>query len=371
MKIFHVETGCHLYGGALQVRYLMEGLARIGHENVLLCDRRSPLAQTPAATARVHAWTLRGDLDLSLIGRLRRLLRRERPDLLHLHSRRGADVLGGIAGRLAGVPVLLSRRVDNPEPRALVPLKYALFDHVIAISRGIAAALRADGVAPRRISCVPSAVDTEVYRPQRDRPWLDSEFGIAPDQPVIGVVAQLIRRKGHHHLLAALPALWARHPDARVLLLGRGPLEERLRADIAARGWQQRVHLLGFRNDLPRLMPCLDVLAHPAEMEGLGVSLLQAAACGVPIVASAAGGIPEVVHGNGCLVPPGDAGALAQALSGLLDDPHAAARMGAHGRRWVEQNFSVPAMVAGNLAVYRRLLGGSATLPSPGLATAD
>lgn len=371
MKIFHVETGCHLYGGALQVRYLMEGLARLGHENVLVCDARSPLAQTPAAIARVHAWTLRGDLDLSLIGRLRRRLRRERPELLHLHSRRGADVMGGIAGRLAGVPVLLSRRVDNREPRALVPLKYALFDHVIAISQGIVNALQAGGVARERISCVPSAVDTEVYRPQRDRLWLDSEFGVAPDQPAIGVVAQLIPRKGHHHLLAALPALWARHPGARVLLLGKGPLEARLREDIAARGWQERVRLLGFRDDLPRLLPCLDVLAHPAEMEGLGVSLLQAAACGVPIVASAVGGIPEVVRDNGCLVPAGDPAALAQALTRVLDDREAAALMGERGRGWVEQQFSVPAMVAGNLAAYRHLLDGTAAQPQPELAAAD
>jgi glycosyltransferase involved in cell wall biosynthesis len=371
MKILHVETGRHLYGGALQVQYLMQGLAALGHDNVLLCDARSPLAQAAEAVARVYACTIRGDLDLPLIGRLWRVLRRERPDLLHLHSRRGADVMGGLAGRVAGVPVLLSRRVDNPEPRALAPLKYALFDHVIAISRGIVAALEADGVAPERISCVPSAVDTDVYRPQRDRAWFAHEFGIAPDEPVIGMVAQLIPRKGHRHLQAALPALWARHPQAQVLLLGRGPLEAKLRDDIAARAWQGRVRLLGFRHDLPRLLPCLDVLAHPADTEGLGVSLLQAAACGVPIVASAVGGIPEVVRDNGFLVPPGDAAALAQALARVLDDPAAATRMGERGRWWVQQQFSVPAMVAGNVAVYRRLLGGAAAVARPGLATTD
>jgi glycosyltransferase involved in cell wall biosynthesis len=371
MKIVHVETGCHLYGGALQVQYLMQGLAAHGHDNVLLCDARSPLAQAAAGVARVHAFEVSGDLDLRLAGRLWRLLQREQPDLLHLHSRRGADVMGGLAGRAAGVPVLLSRRVDNREPLALVPLKYALFDHVIAISRGIVAALEADGVAPERISCVPSAVDTDVYQPQRDRAWFEREFGIAPGEPVIGMVAQLIPRKGHRHLLAALPALWARHPHARVLLLGQGPLEAELGADIAARGWQGRVQLAGFRDDLPRLLPCLDVLAHPADREGLGVSLLQAAACGVPLVASAVGGIPEVVRENGFLVPPGDPAALAAALAGVLDDPAAAARMGERGRHWVHGQFSVAAMVAGNLAVYQRMVGGRTALPRPRLAAAD
>lgn len=371
MKIVHVETGRHLYGGALQVQYLMQGLAALGHDNTLLCDARSPLARAATGVARVVAFEVSGDLDLRLAGRLWRVLRRQSPDLLHLHSRRGADVMGGLAGRAAGVPVVLSRRVDNGEPRALVPLKYALFDHVIAISRGIFAALETDGVAPERISCVPSAVDTDVYRPQRDRAWFEREFGIAPDVPVIGMVAQLIPRKGHRHLLAALPALWMRHPDLRVLLLGKGPLEADLHTEIAARGWQGRVRLLGFRHDLPRLLPCLDVLVHPAEREGLGVSLLQAAACGVPLVASAVGGIPEVVRDNGRLVPPGDSATLATALADVLDEPAAAARMGAHGRRWVEQQFSLAAMVTGNLAVYQRLLGGRDALPRPGLAAAD
>jgi glycosyltransferase involved in cell wall biosynthesis len=371
MKIFHVETGCHLYGGALQVQYLMQGLARLGHRNVLLCDRRSPLAQAAQDVAKVYACDTRGDLDLPLVGRLWRLLRRERADLLHLHSRRGADLLGGIAGRLAGLPVLLTRRVDNREPRALVPLKYALFDHVVAISQGIAAVLRADGVPAARISCVPSAVDTDIYRPQRDRAWLAAETGIAPQQPVIGMVAQLIPRKGHRYLLAALPALLARHPAAQVLLLGRGPLQAQLQADIAAQGLADRVWMMGFRDDLPRLLPCLDLLVHPAEREGLGVSLLQAAACGVPIVASDAGGMPEVVQENGHLVPPGDVAALAAAMACVLDQPAQAARMGELGRALVQRRFSVAAMVAGNLAVYRKLLGGHAALSQPELATVE
>jgi glycosyltransferase involved in cell wall biosynthesis len=129
--------------------------------------------------------------------------------------------------------------------------------------------------------------------------------------------------------------------------------------------------MLGFRDDLTRLLPCLDLLVHPAEREGLGVSLLQAAACGVPIVASAAGGMPEVVQDNGYLVLPGDVPALAAAITRVLDDPQQAARMGVLGRALVERRFSVAAMVAGNLAVYRKLLGGHAALSQPELATVE
>ncbi len=119
------------------------------------------------------------------------------------------------------------------------------------------------------------------------------------------------------------------------------------------------MHLPGFRDDLPRILPALDLLVHPASMEGLGVALLQAAACGIPIVAGRAGGIPEIVHDgeNGWLVEPDDSSALAERINTLLDHPEQAAAFGAAGRRLVEQAFSIPAMAAGNLAIYRKTLG--------------
>ena len=119
------------------------------------------------------------------------------------------------------------------------------------------------------------------------------------------------------------------------------------------------VRLMGFVDDLPTVLGCLDLVVHPADMEGLGVALLQAAAARLPIIASRAGGMPEaVVHGeSGLLIEPGDVPALAAALLRLLDDPKERARMGEAGRARVLADFSVDAMCAGNLAVYERVLG--------------
>jgi glycosyltransferase involved in cell wall biosynthesis len=116
--------------------------------------------------------------------------------------------------------------------------------------------------------------------------------------------------------------------------------------------------LAGFRDDLSQILPCLDLLAHPATMEGLGVSLLQASAAGVPIVASRAGGISEAVRDgvNGLLVPPGDAAALGAALSRLLADADLRRRLGAAGRILIRDEFSADVMIEGNLSVYRELV---------------
>lgn len=360
MKVLHVESGMHLYGGALQVLFLLRGLQALATEQILVCPQGSAILElAPAYADRVHAVPMRGDADLVLIGRLCRILRKEQPDLVHLHSRRGADALGGIAARLAGIPTILSRRVDNPEPRWLVAAKYRLYSHVVTISEAIRQVLLAEGLPAEKVTCVSSAVDTECYRPHVQRAWFRRVFALGRDERAVGMVAQFIPRKGHRVLLEAIPQVLREHPRTRFLLFGRGPEQSAIRRCVELNGLAERVVFAGFRDDLPRILPCLDLLVHPALLEGLGVALLQAAACRLAVVASRIGGIPEIIRSgeNGELVAPGDADALATAISRLLADPVLAGQYGQAGRERVLRSFSVQAMAEGNAAVYARVLG--------------
>ncbi len=367
MKILHVEAGMTYYGGPQQVASLMQGLHGQGMQNVLACPKGSAIAEACTAYADVHPIAMGGDLDLGLIGRIKKLIEQTRPDLIHLHSRRGADVLGGIAGRMSGAPIILSRRVDNPEHPLVVKLKYKLYDRVITISEGIRQVLLKEGVAPTQLRLVHDGVDVQTYRPDRSQlPWLRQEFKLNDDALVVGMVAQFIARKGHQTLLNAIPAVVAQHPAVQFLLFGQGPDWERIRQQVDASPLlRQHVQLPGFRNDLHRILPCLDILAHPAFMEGLGVSLLQAAACGVPIIGGRAGGIPEVVRHNcnGLLITPGQPAEMQQALMQLLANADQRHRMGLAGREIIEARFSNAAMVQGNAACYRELLGRDLTNP--------
>jgi glycosyltransferase involved in cell wall biosynthesis len=359
MKVLHVEAGRHLYGGALQVLYLLQGLRKAGVSSALVCPTGSAIAERARGLAEsVHPLRMGGELDPGLVPRLLRVCRHERPDVVHLHSRRGADLWGGMAARLARVPVVMTRRVDNPEPRWLVSWKYRLYDEVIAISRAIAGVLLSEGVPAAKVTCVPSAVDTDTYRPGCEDAWFRQALGLPPDALAVAMVAQLIARKGHDVLLEAIPRVLAEQPRATFVLLGRGPLREPIGAAVERAGLAGVVRVAGFREDIARLLPCFDAVVHPARMEGLGVSLLQAAACGVPIVAARAGGVPEVVEDgvNGLLVEPGDAAGLARALGRLLADRALARAMGERGRALAVSRFGIPAMCAGNLAVYQRIL---------------
>jgi glycosyltransferase involved in cell wall biosynthesis len=359
VKVLHVEAGTNLYGGARQVQYLLEGLGERGVESILVCPKVCALADAmKGRIGRICRVPMSGDLDLPFIWRLKSIIGRERPDVVHLHSRRGADVLGGIAARRMGVKTVLSRRVDNPESRLLVRWKYGLYDRVITISEGIRQVLLEEGVAPEKVVCVRSAVDMAPYQSGCDRQWFRESFGLEEDAITLGVIAQLIPRKGHRFLLDAMPRLLADFPGVRLLLFGKGAQEAEIRSRAERLGIGDKVMLVGFRDDLPKILPCLDLVVHPALMEGLGVSLLQAASAGRPVVASHAGGMPEAVRDgeNGLLVPPGDSDALAEAILRLLSDPPLAQRMGEAGRSLMAQEFSVTHMVEGNLAVYRSLL---------------
>lgn len=358
MKILHVETGKYMYGGARQVLYLIEGLHQRGVDNVLVCTDTSEIGRQAQAFADVHAIGMSGDLDIGFIGRLRRLIKTHQPDIVHLHSRRGADWLGGIAAKLCGVPCILSRRVDNPEGRFSMALKYRLYDKVVAISQGIGDVLLLQGLPLTKLEVIHSAVDTEVYDKSYDRNDLITNFKLPQQSLVIAVIAQLIARKGHNCVLDILPPLLQKHPHIQLLFFGQGPLQQGLQSAIDQKGLAQHVQLTGFRDDLHRFIGAIDIVAHPALMEGLGVSLLQAGAAGVAMIGSAVGGIPEIIidQQTGLLIPPGDSQALAAAIDTLASQADLRERYGAAAKRHVQAVFSVDTMVDKNLAHYQQLL---------------
>jgi glycosyltransferase involved in cell wall biosynthesis len=357
VQVLHVEAGRHLYGGARQVLELMTALAARGIGGLLACPDGSAIAV--AARARglpVATHPLGGDLDVAALGFLGGLLRQRRFALLHAHSRRGADFFGGLAAGIAGVPAVLTRRVDNPDTPVVGALKYRAYRQVVSVSSAVRAQLVAEGVPPERIRVIHSAVSVADCAPLWSADRFRGEFGLAPGQPVIAVVAQLIPRKGHELLLAAWPAIRARFPGARLLVFGTGPLE----GDLVARaGASAGVHFAGFRPDLREFLGHIDVLVHPALAEGLGLTLLEAQAAGVPVVGFRSGGVIEAVAdgGTGILAPAGDSVALGDAVSALLADPDRRRSLGAAGRARIAAEFSPVAMAAAYAEVYADVLG--------------
>ncbi len=361
MKILHVETGRHFLGGPQQVIYLINALNARGHDNTLVCPPDSGIdGVARQAGIRVQNLFCAGDLDLPFAYRLSQFLKEHAPDLVHCHSRRGADILGGLAATVADVPAVVSRRVDNTELRLVAAIRYRPFRKVIAISQAIADVLSEHGVEDERIQVIRSAVDVEAFSEPPDCRAIRADFGLAPDDFVVAAAGQLIPRKGHQYLLQSVADLNDRYPQLRLVVFGEGYLSNQLRAQAATLGLSGVVQFAGFRHDLDSFVSCFDLFAHPALAEGLGVAALKASAAGIPVVAFRAGGLSEaVVHEeSGLLVPPEDSAALAAAIARFIDDPALGETMGAHGRRRMQNEFSIDTMADQHVALYESVLNG-------------
>jgi glycosyltransferase involved in cell wall biosynthesis len=361
VKILHVETGRHFLGGPQQVIYLIKALRERGHDNTLVCPPDSGIdGIARSAGICVQNLFCAGDLDLPFAYRLSQYLKELGPDLVHCHSRRGADILGGLAASVADIPAVVSRRVDNTEMRLVAALRYRPFSRVIAISDAIAAVLRDRGVEEERIAVIRSAVDVDAFSESADCAAIREEFGLGPDDFVVMAAGQLIPRKGHQYLLQAAADLKDAYPQLKVILFGDGYLNNQLRAQSASLELGDVVQFAGFRDDLDSFLSCFDLFAHPALAEGLGVAALKASAAGLPVVGFGAGGMNEAVmhEKTGLLVPPEDVDALAGAIRRVIDEPELGREFGEAGRLRMRNEFSIDQMVDKHVALYEAVLNG-------------
>jgi glycosyltransferase involved in cell wall biosynthesis len=292
--------------------------------------------------------------------RLRGFLSRNRFDVVHFHTSR-AHSMAPFAAGLAGV-LVVTRRMDYVPNRWFAPYLYnRAVDGVAAISQEVARALTAAGVSAQRITIIPSGVDCTRFAPPDpdQRAAARRELGLEPGQIAVGSVGALEMRKGHRYLLDALAELQKRNPALRGFIAGDGSQRVPLEEQAPGLGLGQGVRFMGSIGDPRTLFWAIDIFVQPSVMEGLGVALLEAMACGLPAVASRAGGMAEVIEDrrNGLLVAAGDSAAIAQAIEELTGSPALRQSLGAAARNHAVKNFSLQAMAHRTLALYRSSIG--------------
>jgi glycosyltransferase involved in cell wall biosynthesis len=302
--------------------------------------------------------------------RLAEVIRRERVDIVHARSRAPAWSAYWAARRAKvhfvttyhapyGEDLLGKRRYNAVMARG---------ERVIAISRFVAGLIAArHGVDPARIALVPRGVDPAVFDPgavdPAPRRRLAESWGLPYGAPVILLPGRLTRWKGQAVLVDALARM--RHLEAVVVLVGGDQGRRKYRAALLRQAEElevaDRLYLVGHADDMPAVLSLADIVVNAStEPEGFGRVVIEAQAMARPVVATAHGGAAETVtHGEtGWLVPPGDAGALANALDAILDlRPEARAALGARARAAVKAQYTVAAMQAATIAVYQDVLG--------------
>lgn len=311
-------------------------------------------------------------LDGRVLVRLSSYMRRVQPDIVHTHVFR-ADLWGGLAAKMAGVPLFVSSirnhewdcfRTEYPFPvarcaMATSKLATALADVLIAVSEGVRDHLVSiQHVAPDKIRVIPNGVDLErLTRPRAHPSTIRRELNLPHNADVVGTLAAFKPRKGLSFLLEAARAVLARHEHVHFLLAGEGPERATLERQIQQCGLGANVHLLGHRHDALALLDMLDVYVLPSLFEGYPRSVLEAMALGKPVVVTDIGGSREAVKHevSGLIVPSKDSAQMAGAICRLIESPMLRKSMGEAGRQAVQMHLNAKANAVAHEVLYREL----------------
>jgi L-malate glycosyltransferase len=302
---------------------------------------------------------------LRTVRRLCRRLRRLRTEILHCHNWL-PHRYGGMAAAICRIPQLVLTRHGALPPAGGLSWRMNRWllgrTHVVAVSTEIHSLLSAQighkGMAS--LEYIPNGISLEPYTGLPRREEARRRLGWPLVGPVLGVVARLAEAKGHDDLLRAFAIIRGTIPQARLVIVGDGPLRERIRELIDSLGLADSVAMLGERHDVPQILAALDVFVLASQMEGVPMTILEAMAAGLPVVATDVGGIPQVVtHGQtGLMVPPSSPQELAQAILEVVRNPKKAQRLARAGRRRIEESFSVGTMASRYERLYRDLVAG-------------
>jgi len=388
----HLITRLDLGGAQQNTLYCTEHHDRTHFEVALLAGRGGLLdhqaERIDDAEIELVPWlphAIRPLTDALAVLRLRRELRERRIDLLHTHSSK-AGMLGRLAARLAGVPVVVHTvhgwSFNDTQPAWLRGLYVvleraaaALTDRLVVVAEGNRDEGLARGIGrARQYAVIRSGIDASLYRrPGRAREAVRRDLGYTDEHVVVGSVACLKPQKAPLDFVRAAARAIERDPSLRFFIAGDGELRDAVLEEIARSGLEGRVQLLGWRDDVADLLHAMDVFLLTSRFEGLPRAVLQAMAAGTPVVATAVDGTPEVVEDGvtGRLVPPGDPERTAAAVVELAADPTGAAMLARRAAERLDDAFDIGRMVRDLDSLYLALLSPNGAAGAAGAAGRD
>lgn len=353
-----------LNGGERSLLAVLPFLQRAGYSFDALCFEDGPLTAALAVLKVDHILpVIEGEGSTTSVRReaIGLVLSSFPYDLVHANSLTTGRLSGPVVAE-AGVPSIAHLRdIVGLKGPAVADLNR--HSRLIAVSRATREFHVAQGVDGAKVCVVFNGVNLDLFTARtRNR-----KRGAEPTRRTIGIVGQIILRKGQEVSLAAAVDVMRSRPDLEVVVLGARHSEKletreyeaRLHGIVADAGMTDRVRFLGTRDDVAELMPTWDLLLHTPRQEPLGRVLLEAAACGVPIVATDVGGTREIFPGGeedgATLVQVDDVNGVAVACERLLDDDELSAAVGANGRRRIETVFNVERAAAELLRHYEEV----------------
>lgn len=359
--ILHIDTETGWRGGERQLFLLAEGLKKHKIPQLILCKPGSAL-ETRANDVGLPTVTLplKGEWDFGSVKALQELIVSKGIKLIHAHTAKAHSIAWMAKAKHPQVKLVVSRRVDFRLRKNWFSKRKYVSDRVdlyLSVSNRIREILIMDGIDPAKVVTVYSGIDLGVSKKTSDVSYLRKEFNLSKDELIIGNIAALVDHKDQKTLLNALSKVET-DKKYKVLIVGEGELRKELERLASEKKLLDKVIFTGFRTDISELLSLFDIFTLTSKEEGLGTSVLDAMASGLPIVATNGGGIAEMLtEGKGAFVSPvGDVIALASSYKTLLEDPKVRKSMGAFNKESVKR-FSVKNTIKKTELAYYSLLG--------------
>lgn len=376
-KICHIITGLNTGGAEMMLYKLLSCMDRMAFEiEVISLMDIGPIGENiHMLEIPVRALGMRRGVPNPLrVLRLAHWIRQYSPHIIQTWMYH-ADLIGGLAAKLAGgIPIVWNIRHTNLDPRAnkqrtiwiakiCACLSHWLPTRVVCCAEASRLVHKELGYAADKMIVIPNGIDLTIFTPNPvARLAVRRELGIPESTPLIGLVARFHPQKDHHNFVQAAAMLHARLPDVHFLLCGDGVTWENkeLAGWIEAAGIRDCFHLLGRREDIPRLNAALDIASSSSIGEGFSNAICEAMACGVPCVVTDVGDSAYIVGDTGYVVLPTAPQSLAAAWAELLTLPQEArCRLGKQARRRVAEKFSLTNVVKQYEILYEEILGDS------------
>ncbi len=363
MKILHLSSEKSWRGGEQQMAYLIEELNLLGVESHVAARKDSEFEKW-CINHKIPLLSIpfKNDFDVSSALKVKEYCKKNRFDIIHMHSSRSHSiaVLANTLGN--STPLILARRVDFPLKKNFFSKKkynHSAIKRIICVSNKIKEIVIKSIEQAERCTTVYDGVDLHRFDGIGLRGKIRKELGIADEYKLIGNIAAIAPHKDYFTFLDTVKIL-SKKIKAKYLIAGEGPLREQIEKRIEELNLQKDVYVLGFRSDVENVFADLDVLLYTSKEEGLGSTLLDAMAYGLPIVATEGGGIPEIVKNefNGLTTKVQDSEKLAEQVMRMLNNTTLREKLIANAKEYVK-GFSKQEMAKKTLEVYK------ACLPKP------
>ncbi len=349
--VVHLTHSLRAYGAEIVVANLRHPSNPIIEKNLL------------AAGAKIYTFPFPKLFSPASFIEILRLVRRERFDLIQSYLAY-SNIVGGLAGWMAGVPVIGSLRStsDSPQEQSRkrevldnLSLKY-FCSRVLANGYAVAEAGKSR-LGDTRIDVIPNAVDLIEPLPQDERQKIRMEIVGGLEGPVILSVGRMDYRKGFPDLINGFAKISSLYPSSALVIAGGGGLFDELAKQVSEMNLGGRVFLLGSRDDVQRLLGIADIYVNSSNSEGMPVSVLEAMSLGLPVIATSVGDTPYVVQpGTGVLIPPGEPDQIAQALKRLMDSPDECLKLGRAAREHIMHKHGLHAWVNQMIDLYSQVV---------------